>query len=41
MKSVLAGLVAAALLATAAAFVLDTRLQAPAEQHFSTEGVRL
>jgi hypothetical protein len=37
MKSVLAG----PILATAAAFVLDTRLQAPAEQRFSTEGVRL
>jgi hypothetical protein len=41
MKSVLTGLLAAALLAAAAAFVLDTRVQRPTELRFQTEGVRL
>jgi hypothetical protein len=41
MKSVFTGLIAAALLAAAAAFFLDTRVQQPAETRFSTEGVRL
>ncbi len=41
MKSVVAGILAAALLAGAAAFVLNTELQKPAEERFQTEGVRL
>ncbi len=41
MKSVLAGIVAAALLAGAAAFVLQTELQSPIEERWQTEGVRL
>lgn len=41
MKSVLTGIIAAAVLAAAAAFILDTNVQQPAEARFSTEGVRL
>ncbi|WP_268921295.1 hypothetical protein [Siccirubricoccus phaeus] len=41
MKAVLTGIVLAALLAVAAAFVLDTEIQQTAEQHYRTEAVRL
>ncbi len=41
MKSVITGIVAAALLSIAAAFVLDTRVQETVDTRFSTSGVRL
>ena len=41
MKTVITGIVAAALLAAAAAFILDTRVQATSEDRFQTTGVRL
>ncbi len=41
MKAFLAGVIAAAVLAIAAAVVLDTEFQRSATQHFQTEGVRL
>ncbi len=41
MKAFLAGLLAAAVLAAAAALVLDTEVQRSAADHFQTEGVRL
>jgi hypothetical protein len=41
MKAIMIGMFTAACLATAGAWVLDTRFQATAEQRFQTEGVRL
>lgn len=41
MKSVLAGIVAAAVVALGAWAVLDKNIQRSAEQRFVTEGVRL
>lgn len=41
MKTVFAGITAAILLAAAAAFVLDTRVQESVENRFQTQGVRL
>lgn len=41
MKAFLVGLLAAAVLAAAAALVLDTEVQRSAADHFQTEGVRL
>ena len=41
MKAFLAGLVAAAAIAIAAAVVLDTEVQRSAADHFQSEGVRL
>jgi hypothetical protein len=41
MKSILTGILAAALLTAAAAFVLDAGLQKPIEERWQTEGVRL
>jgi len=41
VKAFLIGIVVAVLLATAAAFVLDSEFQQSAEQHYQTEGVRL
>jgi len=41
MKSVLTGILAAAVIAAIAAFVLDTEVQRPVDQHFVTSGVRL
>jgi hypothetical protein len=41
MKSVLVGIVAAAIVAIGAWAVLDTSIQRSAEQRFATEGVRL
>lgn len=41
MKSVIVGIIAAAVFAAAAAFVLDTQLQAGVEDRFATTGVRL
>ena len=41
MKAVLAGIVAATIIAVAAALLLDTQVQQDAERRFSTEGVRL
>lgn len=41
MKGILAGILAAVVIAAAAAFVLDTEVQRSADQRFVTEGVRL
>lgn len=41
MKSVLTGIIAAAIIATAAAFVLDTKVQEGVDVRFATTGVRL
>ncbi len=41
MKSVLAGIVAATIIAIGAWVVLDKNIQRSAEQRFTTEGVRL
>ncbi|SDB11591.1 hypothetical protein [Belnapia rosea] len=41
MKAFLAGVIAAAALAIAAATILDTEVQRSATEHFQTEGVRL
>jgi hypothetical protein len=41
MKSVLTGIVAAAIIAIGAWVVLDKNVQRSAEQRFATEGVRL
>jgi hypothetical protein len=41
VKSVLAGIIAAAVLAFVAALVLDAGVQRSAESHFQTQGVRL
>ena len=41
MKSVIIGIVAAALLSVAAAFILDTRVQQGVDELFQTSGVRL
>ena len=41
MKAFLVGLLAAAVLAAAAALVLDIEVQRSAADHFQTEGVRL
>lgn len=41
MKSVITGIIAAAVFAAAAAFVLDTRVQQTVDEHFQTTGVRL
>lgn len=41
MKAVITGIVAAALLSIAAAFVLDTRVQESVDTRFATTGVRL
>ncbi|WP_283094275.1 hypothetical protein [Sediminicoccus sp. KRV36] len=41
MKSVITGIIAAAILAAAAAFVLDTRVQESVDERFATTGVRL
>lgn len=41
MKSVITGVIAAAILAAAAAFVLDTRVQESVAERFQTSGVRL
>jgi len=41
VKSVLAGILAAAVIAAIAAFVLDAEVQRSVEQQFTTTGVRL
>lgn len=41
MKAILTGILAAAILATVAAFVLDLRVQQGVEERFATTGVRL
>ncbi len=41
MKAFLAGVLAAAAIAIAAAVVLDTEVQQSAADHFQTQGVRL
>ena len=41
MKAILAGILAALVLAGAAALVLDTGVQSSATQRYQTEGVRL
>jgi DNA-binding transcriptional regulator of glucitol operon len=41
MKAIAIGILAAACLALAGAWVLDTRFQQTAEQRFQTSGVRL
>ena len=41
MKAIITGVVAATLLAAAAAFVLDTKLQQESTDRFQTSGVRL
>lgn len=41
MKTVIIGIAAAVILAAAAAFVLDTRVQQSAEERYHTQGVRL
>lgn len=41
MKSVITGIIAAALLSVVAAFVLDTRLQETVDERYATSGVRL
>ncbi len=41
MKAILTGILAAAVIAALAAFVLDDQVQRSSAQHFQTEGVRL
>ncbi|WP_256444284.1 hypothetical protein [Siccirubricoccus sp. G192] len=41
MKAIFAGILAAAVLAVAAAVILDTSVQRSATEHYQTEGVRL
>ena len=41
MQAIITGVIAAALLAAAAAFVLDTRVQQDSTDRFQTSGVRL
>jgi hypothetical protein len=41
MRSVITGIIAATLIAVVAAFVLDGRVQAPANEAYQTQGVRL
>jgi len=41
VKAIITGVVAATLLAAAAAFVLDTKLQQESTDRFQTSGVRL
>jgi len=41
MKAIIAGILAAAILATIAAFVLDVEVQQGVEERFATTGVRL
>jgi hypothetical protein len=41
MKAIVTGIIAAAVFAAAAAFVLDTRVQQTVDERFSTTGVRL
>ncbi|MDI3308179.1 MAG: hypothetical protein QJR07_13890 [Acetobacteraceae bacterium] len=41
MKAILAGILAAVVLAAAAAVVLDTEVQRTVQQQYHTEGVRL
>jgi hypothetical protein len=41
MTSILSGIIAAVVIAVAAAYVLDTRVQREADRAFVTEGVRL
>ncbi len=41
MKAIIIGMLAAGILAAAAAFLLDTKVQQTAEEHFQTQGVRL
>jgi hypothetical protein len=41
MKAIVIGIFAAACFALVGAWVLDTRFQQTAEQHFQTSGVRL
>ncbi len=41
MKAVLAGILAAVLIAAAAAYILDAEVQRTAQAAFTTQGVRL
>lgn len=41
MKSVITGIIAATILATATAFVMDTKMQEGVDVRFATTGVRL
>ena len=41
MKAIIAGILAAAVLALAAAVILDSRVQRSATERYQTEGVRL